>query len=172
VIDWLLLNAKWAISFFFSYIMAKRSSILMKWWCCHLYTRPTCFKLNFYSSSSLKQQSAGRHVASLRHITFILDQHASSWIPIVLAHWNNSLLVDMSFHSDTLSIFRANQSLLLLISAACLAEKQKYQFDSLYFDLTGLKFTINHTRGRVHKPLHHRCGSCFQWDFSLFKYHT
>jgi hypothetical protein len=31
-----------------------------------------------------------------------------SWIFIVLAHWNNSLQIDMSPHSDTLSWFRAN----------------------------------------------------------------
>ena len=31
----------------------------------------------------------------------------------VLAHWNNNLRVDMSLHLDTLSWFRANQSLLL-----------------------------------------------------------
>ena len=35
-----------------------------------------------------------------------------SWILIVKAHWNNSLLVDMSFHSDTLFWFWVNQSLL------------------------------------------------------------
>ena len=33
-----------------------------------------------------------------------------SWIFIVLAHWNNSLWVDMAHHSDTLSWFRANES--------------------------------------------------------------
>jgi len=48
-----------------------------------------------------------------------------SWIFIVLAHWNNSPWVDMSLHSDTLFWFRANQSLLLFLSAACLAEKQQ-----------------------------------------------
>ena len=41
-----------------------------------------------------------------------------SWIFIVLAHWNNSPLVDMSLHSDTLFWFRANQSLLFLLIAA------------------------------------------------------
>ena len=48
-----------------------------------------------------------------------------SWIFIVLAHWINSLRVDMLFHSGTLSLFRANQSLLFLLNAACLAEKQQ-----------------------------------------------
>ena len=48
-----------------------------------------------------------------------------SLIFIVLAHWNNSLPVDMSLHSNTLFWFRANQSLLFLLNAACLAEKQQ-----------------------------------------------
>jgi hypothetical protein len=47
-----------------------------------------------------------------------------SWIFIVLAHWSNSPRVDMSLHSHTLFWFRANQSLLFLLNAACLAEKQ------------------------------------------------
>jgi hypothetical protein len=44
---------------------------------------------------------------------------------LVLAHWNNSSRVDMALHSDTLSWFRANQSLLFLLNAACWAEKQQ-----------------------------------------------
>jgi hypothetical protein len=48
-----------------------------------------------------------------------------SWIFIMLAHWNNSQQVDMSLHSDTLVWFRANQSLLFLLNAVCLAEKQQ-----------------------------------------------
>jgi hypothetical protein len=48
-----------------------------------------------------------------------------SWIFIKLAHWNNSPRVEMSLHSDTLFWFRANQSLLFLRNAACLAEKQQ-----------------------------------------------
>jgi hypothetical protein len=35
-----------------------------------------------------------------------------NWIFLVLAHWNNSLQVDMSLHSDILSRFWAHQSLL------------------------------------------------------------
>ena len=50
-----------------------------------------------------------------------------SWIIIVLAHWNNSLRVDMSLHSDTLSWFRANQRMLFLLNAASLVEKQCIQ---------------------------------------------
>ena len=44
---------------------------------------------------------------------------------IVLVHWNNSRTVEMLLHWNTLSRFRANQSLLLLLNAACLAEKQQ-----------------------------------------------
>jgi hypothetical protein len=40
---------------------------------------------------------------------------------IVLAHWNNSLRIDMSPHSDTLSWFRANQSLLFLLNCCVLS---------------------------------------------------
>ena len=44
---------------------------------------------------------------------------------IVLANWNNGLRIHMSPHLDTLSWFRAKQSLLFLLSAACLVEKQQ-----------------------------------------------
>ena len=57
-----------------------------------------------------------------------------SWIFIVLANWNNGLRIHMSPHLDTLSRFRAKQSLLFLLSAACLAEKQ--QINSIHgYDL-------------------------------------
>jgi hypothetical protein len=46
----------------------------------------------------------------------------------VLAHWNNSPQVNLSPHSDILSWFRANQSLLFLLNVACLAEKQQIPF--------------------------------------------
>jgi hypothetical protein len=59
-----------------------------------------------------------------------------SWIFKVLAHWNNSLREDMSLHSDALFKFQANQSLLLLQNAACLAEKQIQKF-IVWFDQTG-----------------------------------
>ena len=50
-------------------------------------------------------------------VRFVLDQHAE--LDFYSANWNN-----MSPHSDTLSWFRANQSLLFLLNAAWLAEKQ------------------------------------------------
>ena len=66
---------------------------------------------------------------------------------VELAHRNNSLQVQMSLQLDTLSWFRANQSLLLLLNAACLEEK--LQIQKKVFDLTppGLEPTIYHTRG-------------------------
>ena len=52
----------------------------------------------------------------------------------------------MSLHSDTLFWFRANQSLLFLFNAVCLAKKQ--QIPILVFGLTrpGLEPTIYRTR--------------------------
>ena len=55
----------------------------------------------------------------------LFQTNTLSWIFIVLAHWNNSPRVDMSLHSDTLFWFWANQSLLFLLNAACLVEKQQ-----------------------------------------------
>ena len=43
-----------------------------------------------------------------------------SWIFRVLIHWNNSLWVDMSFHSETLFWFWPDHSLFLLINSAFL----------------------------------------------------
>jgi hypothetical protein len=71
-------------------------------------------------------------------VRFVLDQHAE------LDIYSNSPRVNMSLHSDTLFWFRANQSLLLLLSAACLTEKQQ-----IPIGLTppGLEPTIYRTRG-------------------------
>jgi len=55
---------------------------------------------------------------------FVLNQHTGLYF-VMLAHWNNSLRVDMSLHSDTLSWFRAKRSLLFLLNALCLVEKQQ-----------------------------------------------
>jgi hypothetical protein len=133
--------------------------------------------VNFYSASSLKQQSTDRHVAPLDHIILIpsqpvlIAQLAHGLPPITIVNntiysrdditdtllklitnqpFNesktvttetlvhsfyityymlliniNSSRIDMSLHSITLFWFRANQSLLFLLNAACLAEKQQ-----------------------------------------------
>ena len=61
-----------------------------------------------------------------------------SWIFIVLAHWNNSLWVDMSLHGTqtlgTLFWFKANQSLLFLLKLRAYRRSKKYQYYSLWFD--------------------------------------
>ena len=51
----------------------------------------------------------------------------STYIYTVLVHWNNSSRVHMSFHSDTLFWFWANQFLLLLLSPAYLVGNNKNQ---------------------------------------------
>ena len=65
-----------------------------------------------------------------------------SWIFIVLAHWNNSPRIDISLHLDTLSRFWANQSLLFLLNAVCLAEKPQIPilvFAFFCFDPIGIR---------------------------------
>ena len=65
---------------------------------------------------------------------FVFEQHTQLDF-FVLTHWNNSLWVDMSLHVHILFWFRVNQSLLFLLNATCLAEKQQIKFVySLWFD--------------------------------------
>ena len=68
-------------------------------------------------------------------VHFVLELN---WILIVLAHWNNSLTVDMSIHLLTLSCFLVNQSLLLHLNAAydlegnmCITVKPAYAVTSI-----------------------------------------
>ena len=56
----------------------------------------------------------------------------------MLAHWNNSHQIDMSLNSDTLSWFRANQSLLFLFYAACSREATNTNF--IVFGLAPTRF--------------------------------
>jgi len=77
---------------------------------------------------------------------FVQDQHTELDSFIVLAHWNNSPRIVMRLHSDTIKWFPAKQSLLLFLSAACLAEKQQMP---LLLCLVGL------TRPRL-EPTHYR----------------
>ena len=59
----------------------------------------------------------------------------------------DSLQLDISLHSDTLSRFQASQSLLLLLNAACLAKKKANTSVNL-FGLTWpwLELMIYHTK--------------------------
>jgi hypothetical protein len=78
---------------------------------------------------------------------------------IVLVHWNNSLHVDMSVHTDTLSWLRANQFLFLLLNAAFLDEKQ--QILILYSGMTVLRLEpmIYRTLKWACQQFNHRCSS-------------
>jgi hypothetical protein len=58
---------------------------------------------------------------------------------IYITERNNSPCIDISLISDTLFWFRAKQSLLLLLNAACLAEKQHIPIYSPWFDPTGAR---------------------------------
>ena len=59
---------------FFSYIMA-RTWVNFQWDDDEVrFVLDQHAKLDFYSASSLKQQSAGRHIAPLGHINLILSQ--------------------------------------------------------------------------------------------------
>ena len=69
------------------------------------------------------------------------------WILIVLAHWNNSLQIDVSFHLDTLSWPRVNKSLLFLLNAECLAKKEQLPILVIGFTQSGLEPTIYRTQG-------------------------
>ena len=70
-----------------------------------------------------------------------------SWIFIVLAHWNNSLLIYISPHSVTLSWFRANQSLIFLLNDVCISEEST-NTNFLFFGLnrSGIEPTMYLTR--------------------------
>ena len=66
-----------------------------------------------------------------------------SWICIVLAHWSNSLRLDISPHSDTLSWFRVNKYLLSLLNA----ELININFIVFHLTRSGFQPTICRTRG-------------------------
>ena len=76
---------------------------------------------------------------------------------------SNRSRVDMSLHSDILFWFRVNQSLLLLVNAGCLEEKQIIQSYSLWLDSTGSgTHDLPHHR-RARQPLLHWCG----WSYNV-----
>ena len=64
---------------------------------------------------------------------------------ILLVHWHNIPRIDMLLHSNTLSWFRANQSLLFLLNAACLINTNFIVFG---LTRTELEPSIYHTRGK------------------------
>ena len=81
--------------------------------------------LLFNATSAIFQLYHGDNKLIFNEMMLRSALYTLSWIFIVLAHWNNSPQIDMSPHSDTLSRFRANQSLFFLLTAAYLAKKQQ-----------------------------------------------
>jgi len=75
----------------------------------------------------------------------------------------------MSLHSDTISWFRANQSLLLLLNYACLVEKQEMPIvSSLWFDYHTRGEHANHYTIDVFEV---RSGSLFCWYLWVIDHH-
>ena len=92
-------------------------------WLHYEWVRDCCLTPNGQCFSCIMARTSYIHRDN--DVRFVPDQHASSWIFIVPAHWNNSPRVDMSLHTDTLSWFRVNPSMLFLLNVACLAEKRQ-----------------------------------------------
>jgi hypothetical protein len=93
----------------------------------HLVMRGVSEWLLFNANSAIFQLYHGENKLIFNEIMMrsaLFYSNTLSWIFIVLGYWNNSPREDMSHHSNTLFWFRANQSLLLILNAACLAEKQ------------------------------------------------
>ena len=85
---------------------------------------------------------------------FVKDRHAESdficcFIHTMLAHEINNLQEDVPFYQDTLFWLWADQSMLLLLNAACLAEKQHVPVFKV-FGLTRpwIESTTFRTRGK------------------------
>ena len=57
-------------------------------------------------------------------MSVLYNTNTLNWVYILLAHWNKIPRVDMSLHSDSLSWFPANQSLLLHIKMATEGKQQ------------------------------------------------
>ena len=75
--EWLLFDAKWAI---FSSVMARTS--YFQWNDGDVrFVLDQHAELDFFSASTLKQQSAGRHIAPLGHIILIPSQPVYALTP-------------------------------------------------------------------------------------------
>ena len=94
-------------------------------------------------------------------VTFQWDDNEVRFV--LYQHWNNSPRIDMSPHWVALSCFRANQYLLFLLIAVCLARSNKYQFHSLWFDPIGPRtHDLPHSRWARYLS-YRRCGSLFEY---------
>jgi hypothetical protein len=76
--------------------------------------------LLFNANSAIFQLYNGENKLIFNMMMMRSDLYYTNTLFLVLTHRNNSPQIDMSPHSETLSWFQANKSLLL-----CLAEKQQ-----------------------------------------------
>jgi hypothetical protein len=89
-----------------------------------------------------------------------LCSRSTRWVFfIVLAYWNNSPQIDMSLHSDSLFWLWANQSLILLLNAACLTKKQQILIS--VFGLTRPAFERSSTKYTSSSS--HKCNLFSPW---------
>ena len=86
-------------------------------------------------------------------ICFVLT-NAMSWLFIVSTYKKPTPRINMPLQSDTLSCFRANQSLLLLLNAVCLVGKQQIQVLQSLLDPTGVRAHDQPYSRRTGLPLH------------------
>ena len=81
--------------------------------------------LLFNANSAIFQLYHGGNMLIFNEMIWCpLRSRPTRWVGF-LSHWNNSPRIDMSLHSNTLFWLWANQSLLFLLNAACLAKKQQ-----------------------------------------------
>ena len=78
---------------------------------------------NWAICSAISWQEQVNFQSDKDEVRFVLEQHPELDIDSASSLKQQSW-VDMSLHSNTLSWFRANQSLLFLLNAACLEENQ------------------------------------------------
>ena len=100
--------------FFHNYIHMYIYNIYLKhhYWCMMTYVTLSDWLL-FNANSAIFQLYHSENKLIFNKMMMrsaLYSTNMLSWIFIVLAHWNNSLRIDISPHSDTLFWFHANQS--------------------------------------------------------------
>jgi hypothetical protein len=94
-------------------------------------------------------------------VRFLLDQQVG--FCIVVAHWNNSLQIDMLLHSDTLSWFRAIQSALSPYCCVLCGEATNTNFIVFGLTRSGLEPMIYRTPDEYAN--HYSTDAVHEWYF-------
>ena len=111
-----------------SYLLRKIYHIHVYSYCCKVATKNEKFTLRMSRQSLWYKSHFSENKLIFNEMIMrsaLNKTNTLSLVFIVLTHWYNSPLIDLSPHSDTLSGFRVNQSLLFLHNAVCLVEKQQ-----------------------------------------------